>query len=115
MKFDFILFDKLVVSKVNMCYGKKVLDVFDILLIVCSCGIIQFVIVCFNCVFDGFEIVVGSCCFYVVKIVVEEWCVVGDMIIELMLCVIFDEGDDVVVIEVLMIENMVWFDFDEVM
>src|SRR3546814_6729424 len=60
MKLDFILQDKLSVSKTNMRYAKKAPDVSDILPTVRSRGVLQPLIVRPNCGPGAFEIVAGS-------------------------------------------------------
>jgi ParB family transcriptional regulator, chromosome partitioning protein len=114
MRLDFIPLDKLVVSKANMRYGKKVPDVSDILPTVRSRGVLQPVIVRPNCAPDGYEIVAGSRRFHAAKIVAEERRAAGDATPEPMPCAILDDGDDAAAIEASMIENMARLDPDEV-
>jgi ParB family chromosome partitioning protein len=109
MKLDFILQDKLSVSKTNMRYAKKAPDVSDLLPTVRSRGVLQPLIVRPNCGPGAFEIVAGS----------RRWTANGIALAEgidhgPLPCAILEPGDDADAIEASLIENMARLDPDEV-
>jgi ParB family chromosome partitioning protein len=115
MKLQFILLDKLVVSKTNMRNGRKAPDVSDLLPTVRKRGVIQPILVRPNCAPDGFEIVAGRRRWTAACLVAAERCAgEPDPQDNLIPCAILDEGDDADAIEASMIENMARLDADEV-
>lgn len=109
MTLVFIDQDKLSVSKTNMRYGRKALDVSDILPTVRKRGVIQTLLVRPDCEDGHYEIVAGARRFHAARIVAQE---TGEA--EPLPCRILSETDDAAAIEASMIENLARLDADEV-